>query len=129
MFLIRKILYPISAIYFIITSFRNILFNYKILKPKKFLIPLIGIGNLSTGGTGKTPMAEYIFENFSEKFKLALLSRGYKRSSIGYIKSSSTSSPKLIGDEPYQIFKKFKIKKNHEIKLITSWLKVRLTFY
>ena len=108
MFLIRKILYPISAIYFIITSFRNILFNYKILKPKKFLIPLIGIGNLSTGGTGKTPMAEYIFENFSEKFKLALLSRGYKRSSIGYIKSSSTSSPKLIGDEPYQIFKKFK---------------------
>ena len=63
MLIIRKILYPISIIYFIIISFRNILFNYKILKSKKYTIPLIGIGNLSIGGTGKTPMAEYIFEN------------------------------------------------------------------
>ena len=108
MLIIRKILYPISIIYFIIISFRNILFNYKILKSKKYTIPLIGIGNLSTGGTGKTPMAEYIFENFSENFNLALLSRGYKRSTSGYIKASSKSSPKSIGDEPYQIFKKFK---------------------
>ena len=105
---IRKILYPISIIYLIIISLRNFLFNCGILKSKKYHIPLIGIGNLSTGGTGKTPMAEYIFENFSKKFNLALLSRGYKRSSSGYIKASLRSSPKSIGDEPYQIFKKFK---------------------
>ena len=108
MLIIRKILFPISIIFFIIMSFRNLLFNYRILKSKKFTTPLIGIGNLSTGGTGKTPMAEYIFENFSEKFNLALLSRGYKRSTTGYIKASSESSPKSIGDEPYQILKKFK---------------------
>jgi len=69
---------------------------------------LIDVDDIVKTSTSIFSISEYIFENFSEKFKLALLSRGYKRSSIGYIKSSSTSSPKLIGDEPYQIFKKFK---------------------
>ena len=72
----RLILFPFAILYYLITSVRNSLFNLKFIKPKKFDIPLIGIGNLSTGGTGKTPMVEYILKNFSNEYNLALLSRG-----------------------------------------------------
>lgn len=108
MVFIRKFLFPFSILYFLIISLRNILFDIGILKSKHFNVPLIGIGNLSLGGTGKTPLVEYIFKNFSENFNLSLLSRGYKRSSSGYFKADENSSPSLIGDEPYQILKKFK---------------------
>jgi|TARA_B110000503_G_scaffold61247_1_gene97191 tetraacyldisaccharide 4'-kinase len=105
---IRLFLFPFAILYTLITSLRNSLFNLKILKSHKFEIPLIGIGNLSSGGTGKTPMAEYIFKLFSNEFKLALLSRGFKRSSNGYIKANDSSNSNEIGDEPFQIFSKFK---------------------
>ena len=108
MVFIRKFFFPFSILYFLIISLRNILFDIGILKSKHFNVPLIGIGNLSLGGTGKTPLVEYIFKNFSENFNLSLLSRGYKRSSSGYFKADENSSPSLIGDEPYQILKKFK---------------------
>ena len=61
---VRLILFPFAILYYLITSVRNSLFNLKIIKSKKFDIPLIGIGNLSTGGTGKTPMLEYILKIF-----------------------------------------------------------------
>jgi tetraacyldisaccharide 4'-kinase len=64
------------------------MFDIGLLKSKSFNIPLIGIGNLSSGGTGKTPMVEYIFDNFSNNFHLSLLSRGYKKNRSGYIKAS-----------------------------------------
>ena len=71
MVFIRKFLFPFSILYFFIISLRNILFDIGILKSKHFNVPLIGIGNLSLGGTGKTPLVEYIFKNFSENFNLS----------------------------------------------------------
>ena len=105
---IRLIFFPFAILYTIITSVRNSLFNLKFYISKKFKIPLIGVGNLSTGGTGKTPMVEYIFKVFSKEFKLALLSRGFKRSTKGYVKANKDSNSSNIGDEPFQIFSKFK---------------------
>lgn len=105
---IRLILFPFAILYTLITSLRNGLFNLKFYKSKKFEIPLIGVGNLSTGGTGKTPMAEFIFKLFSNEFKMALLSRGFKRSTKGYVKANEDSNSSDIGDEPFQIFSKFK---------------------
>jgi tetraacyldisaccharide 4'-kinase len=95
-------------LYTLITSLRNGLFNLKFYKSKKFETPLIGVGNLSTGGTGKTPMVEFIFKLFSNEFKMALLSRGFKRSTKGYVKANEDSNSSDIGDEPFQIFSKFK---------------------
>ena len=104
----RKFLFPFSILYFFIISLRNILFDTGLLKSKHFDIPLIGIGNLSSGGTGKTPLVEYIFKHFAANFNLSLLSRGYKRSTSGYVKANNYSNPSSIGDEPYQILEKFK---------------------
>tara|TARA_B110000263_G_scaffold62180_1_gene53407 strand:- start:590 stop:1603 length:1014 start_codon:yes stop_codon:yes gene_type:complete len=105
---VRLILFPFAILYYLITSVRNSLFNLKIIKSKKFDIPLIGIGNLSTGGTGKTPMLEYILKIFSNEYNLALLSRGYKRKTSGYVKANINSNSSTIGDEPFQIYNKFK---------------------
>ena len=105
---IRLILFPFAILYTLITTLRNGLFDLKVFKSQKFDTPLIGIGNLSTGGTGKTPMVEYIFKLFSNEFKLALLSRGFKRSTKGYLKANEASNSIEIGDEPFQIFSKFK---------------------
>ena len=105
---LRKFLFPFSLIYFIITYSRNTLFDLGLLKSKHFNTPLIAVGNLSSGGTGKTPLVEYIFRNFSKDFNLSLLSRGYKRDGSGYFKADANSSPNLLGDEPYQIYNKFK---------------------
>ena len=124
---IRLFLFPFAILYTLITSLRNSLFNLKILKSHKFEIPLIGIGNLSSGGTGKTPMAEYIFKLFSNEFKLALLSRGFKRSSNGYIKANDSSNSNEIGDEPFQIFSKFKdvdvAVDENRVRVVTNLLK------
>jgi tetraacyldisaccharide 4'-kinase len=105
---IRLIFFPFAILYTLITSLRNGLFHLKFYKSKKFEIPLIGVGNLSTGGTGKTPMVEFIFKLFSNEFKMALLSRGFKRSTKGYVKANEDSNSSDIGDEPFQIFSKFK---------------------
>ena len=104
----RKILFPFSLLYFLITQTRNFLFDIGVLKTKEFSIPLIGVGNLSSGGTGKTPLVEYILRNFNKDFNMSLLSRGYKRNGSGYVKANNNSTPSSIGDEPYQIFNKFK---------------------
>jgi tetraacyldisaccharide 4'-kinase len=84
-----------------------LLFDYNILNSKNYRIPLIGIGNLSMGGTGKTPLVEYVIRNFNNDYNLALLSRGYNRDLSGYIKANNKSTPNSIGDEPFQIFNKF----------------------
>ncbi|PIE49180.1 MAG: tetraacyldisaccharide 4'-kinase [Flavobacteriales bacterium] len=103
----RKILYPFSLIYGEITTLRNRLYNRKILKSTGFDIPIITVGNLSVGGTGKTPQIEYLIRLLSDKCKVAVLSRGYKRSSSGFIIADKNSSAKTVGDEPLQYFKKF----------------------
>ncbi|MCR5860900.1 tetraacyldisaccharide 4'-kinase [Flavobacterium sp. J372] len=104
---LRLLLYPFAIIYGIITGIRNWLYNKSILKSYAFPLPVIAIGNLSTGGTGKTPMTEYLIRLLGENYRLATLSRGYKRKSKGFVLGSEASGPDILGDEPYQFYSKF----------------------
>ena len=104
---LRKILFPFAVLYGFITSIRNFLFDYGILKSYSFPIPVIAVGNLSVGGTGKTPQIEYLIRLLSNKYKIATLSRGYKRKSEGFILANATSNAEILGDEPFQFYKKF----------------------
>lgn len=103
---------PPSWIYGCVTGVRNWLFDSKIIKEQKYSIPVIGVGNLTVGGTGKTPHVEYIVNNLASEYKLAVLSRGYKRKTKGFVLANSKSTPRQIGDEPYQIYQKFGSKIN-----------------
>lgn len=86
---------------------RNKFFDWKILKEHTFEVPIITVGNLAVGGTGKTPHVEYIVDAFRKTRKVAVLSRGYRRSTKGFVVAGSTSTPRDIGDEAYQIYHKF----------------------
>ena len=103
----RKILFPFSFLYFFIISLRNYFYDVGILKFFSFEIPIIVVGNLSVGGTGKTPMIEYLIRLLSENYKVATLSRGYKRKSKGFVLANAETDVLEIGDEPYQFLKKF----------------------
>lgn len=105
--LLRYILLPIVPFYYVITWFRNILYDMDIKKSKSYDFPVICVGNLSTGGTGKTPMVEYLIKLLKNDFVLATLSRGYGRKTKGYFLGSESSSADTIGDEPYQFYHKF----------------------
>lgn len=98
---------PLSYLYGAVTFVRNKLFDFKILRSVSFDIPVVCIGNISVGGTGKTPHTEYIIRLLQDKYKIAVLSRGYKRKTSGFILASAKSTPYDIGDEPYQIYQKF----------------------
>lgn len=104
---IKKWLLPLSWLYGIIVFFRNKLFDCNILKQKSYPIPVICIGNITVGGTGKTPHTEYLIELLSSQYRIAVLSRGYKRKTSGFILASKDSTAIEIGDEPYQIKSKF----------------------
>ena len=99
----RYLLFPFSITYSCITAFRNLLFDYGILKSHIYNIPIICIGNLSSGGTGKTPHTQYIIDLLKSKYQVAILSRGYGRkgSTLQYVKETSKVS--LVGDEPLQL--------------------------
>ncbi len=101
----RYLLFPVSITYSCITAFRNLLFDYRIFKSKTYNIPIICIGNLSVGGTGKTPHTQYIIDLLKNKYQVAILSRGYGRkgSTLQYVKETSKVS--LVGDEPLQLKK------------------------
>lgn len=105
--LLRKILFPFAILYGLITSIRNFLFEKGILKSYSFDLPVIAVGNLSVGGTGKTPQIEYLIRLLSNKYKIATLSRGYKRQSKGFILAQAGTNAKILGDEPFQFFQKF----------------------
>jgi tetraacyldisaccharide 4'-kinase len=106
--LLRKILFPFAILYGFITSIRNFLFDTGILRSYSFDLPVIAVGNLSVGGTGKTPQIEYLIRLLSDKYKVATLSRGYKRQSEGFVLANSTSDAVQLGDEPFQFYQKFK---------------------
>lgn len=101
-------LFPLAICYGIIVHIRNLLFDFKILRSKQFQVPVISTGNLSAGGTGKTPHTEYLIRLLSPNFKVATLSRGYGRITKGYIEANQTTETSAIGDEPMQFFVKFK---------------------
>ena len=105
--ILRKILFPFAILYGFITSFRNFLFDKGILKSHSFDLPIIAVGNLSVGGTGKTPQIEYLIRLLSPTNKVATLSRGYKRKSEGFILADANSNAEILGDEPFQFYQKF----------------------
>lgn len=95
-------------IYAAITSLRNFLYDKNIKKSIGFDIPVIAVGNLSVGGTGKTPMVEYLIRLLSDRYSLVVLSRGYKRKSKGFYLANDITTIEEIGDEPFQYHSKFK---------------------
>jgi tetraacyldisaccharide 4'-kinase len=107
MILLRKILFPFAILYGFITGIRNFLYDKGVLKSYSFDVPIIAVGNLSVGGTGKTPQIEYLIRLLSPSYKVATLSRGYKRKSEGFVLADSTSNAEILGDEPFQFYKKF----------------------
>ena len=106
--IIRKIAIIFVPIYWLVTWFYHQFYNVRLLKSTKFNHPIICVGNLAVGGTGKTPMIEYLISLFSKHYKLAVMSRGYKRKISGFLIADSNATAELIGDEPFQIFRKFK---------------------
>ena len=104
---IRKSLRPLSWIYGFVVGFRNTLFEMGVLKSRAFDIPVISVGNITVGGTGKTPHVEYLARLLKDLAHTAILSRGYKRKSHGFILATSETPMKDIGDEPYQMKQKF----------------------
>jgi len=105
--LLKIFLIPFSCLYFVITSIRNFLYDFDILKSRSYDIKIICVGNLSVGGTGKTPMIEHLIDIYKDKFKIAVLSRGYKRSTKGFVEVSKTMTAREVGDEPLQFKKKY----------------------
>ena len=101
------LLYPVSRLYGLGVAVRNKLFEQGILKQQEFSVPVVVVGNIAMGGTGKTPHVEYIVEALMEKYNIGVLSRGYKRSTKGFVLASQQSRPEDIGDESYQIYRKF----------------------
>ncbi|OUR94401.1 tetraacyldisaccharide 4'-kinase [Flavobacteriales bacterium 34_180_T64] len=105
--LLRKLLLPIVPIYYLVTSLRNTLYNVGAKSSTSYDFPVICVGNLSVGGTGKTPMIEYLIRLLKSNYHLATLSRGYKRKSVGFVLADTEANPSTIGDEPFQIYNKF----------------------
>jgi len=99
----RYLLFPLSFIYGSITATRNLLFDYGIFKSNSYSIPIICIGNLSVGGTGKTPHTQYIINLLKDNYKVAILSRGYGRKTSTLQVVESTSNATKVGDEPLQL--------------------------
>lgn len=97
------LLYPFSLLYGLAIWFRNTLFDLKIIKSREFPIPVISVGNITVGGTGKTPVIQFIIELLKDEYKVATLSRGYKRKTRPFILSGPNPTVMEIGDEPVQI--------------------------
>lgn len=103
----RYLLFPFSILYGGIVWVRNKLFDKNILRSAQFNFPLICVGNLAVGGTGKTPMVEYLIRMLQDQYKIAALSRGYKRKTKGFAIADEHTTALYIGDEPMQLHKKF----------------------
>ncbi|MCL2040820.1 MAG: tetraacyldisaccharide 4'-kinase [Bacteroidales bacterium] len=106
--LIRIVFFlPLSVVYGLLIVIRNKLFDGKILRGKKFPVPIISVGNLSMGGTGKTPQVEYLIRLLKEHKRVAVLSRGYKRKTRGFLEATPQSTHLDVGDEPMQYVTKY----------------------
>lgn len=103
----RLLLYPFAILFCSIAKTRNYLYSKGVFKSHSYNIPLVSIGNLTVGGTGKTPLTEYLIKQLSSHYSIALLSRGYGRKTKGPLLADQKSSPASIGDEPMQMKLKF----------------------
>lgn len=104
---LKYLLTPISWIYGCVTAVRNWMFDHHILPQEEFNVPIVSIGNIAVGGTGKTPHTEYVVGLLAMDYNIAVLSRGYKRKTKGFLIANSNSTPDSIGDEPLQMYQKF----------------------
>lgn len=104
---IHQWLMPLSWLYGIGVDIRNTLFDMGVLRSVSYSIPIVNVGNITVGGTGKTPHVEYLIRLLSGRYRVAVLSRGYKRKTKGYLLSSVSTTMEEIGDEPWQIKQKF----------------------
>ena len=105
--ILRYILFPIVPLYYAVTWLRNTFYDYDIYKSKTYDFPVICVGNLSVGGTGKTPMIEYLIRLLQDEYRIATLSRGYKRKTKGFYLADDNAKANTLGDEPFQFYKKF----------------------
>lgn len=105
--LVRYLLFPIVPIYYVVTWVRNKLYDLGIKKSISYNFPVICVGNLSVGGTGKTPMIEYLIRLLRTEHNVATLSRGYKRQSQGFVIADKNATANSIGDEPFQFYQKY----------------------
>ena len=124
---VRDWLLPLSWIYGCLVRLRNFFFDVGILKSHSFSVPIIAVGNITVGGTGKTPHVEYLIKLLKGRSKIAVLSRGYKRKSKGFIVADKDSTVRDIGDEPFQMKRKYPDtivavdkKRVHGIKILTE---------
>ncbi|HSK11966.1 MAG TPA: tetraacyldisaccharide 4'-kinase [Phnomibacter sp.] len=106
---LRLLLFPLSMLAGIYITLRNYFYDRGWLRSATFNLPLICVGNLSVGGTGKSPMTEYLLRLLSPRFQVAVLSRGYKRKTTGYLLADASTTALEIGDEPMQFHKKFPV--------------------
>src|SRR5215203_2746399 len=106
MIILRILLFPFAVVYNIITSIRNRLYDQGTKASVKFDLPVISVGNLSAGGTGKTPLTEYLIRLLSREHEVATLSRGYGRTTKGFYVANPTDTAKTLGDEPFQFYAK-----------------------
>jgi len=103
----RLLLYPLSLLFGLVVRFRNFMFDLGILTSEQFSFPVISIGNITVGGTGKTPHVEYLTRLLDKEFKVSVLSRGYKRKTKGFVLATENSNSAEIGDESAQIKQKY----------------------
>lgn len=108
MFILRVLVLPFSFLYGVVTFIRNKMFDFGILKSISFETKTISVGNITVGGTGKSPHIEYLVRLLNDDYKLATLSRGYRRKTKGYLVANEKSAYLDIGDEPMQFHNKFK---------------------
>lgn len=106
-YLAEVVLTPLSYLYKMVVVARNRMFDLHILPQEEFDVPVVVVGNLNAGGTGKTPHTEYIVEALSHDFRVGVLSRGYKRQTSGFILANNKLTPNDLGDEAYQVYRKF----------------------
>ena len=108
--ILRAVLKPLSYAYDAVTGIRNWMFDHGILPQEEYDVPIVCVGNITVGGTGKTPHVEYIISQLALRYNIAVLSRGYKRKTIGFLLANSNSTPDSVGDEPLQIYQKYGMK-------------------
>lgn len=100
-------LYPLAWLYGLVAWIRNKCFDWGLLRSRSFHAPVIGVGNLAVGGTGKTPHTEYLIRLLQDSYRVAVLSRGYKRKTKSFVLADANSTAATIGDEPYQMKQKY----------------------
>ncbi len=115
------ILKPLSWIYGMVMAVRNKLFNIGILKEHTFQVPVIVVGNIAVGGTGKTPHTEYVVDMLRNDYHIGVISRGYRRRTKGFVLADKRSTPSDIGDEPYQIYQKY----GHDVRVAVCESRVK----